>query len=105
VVSAEGYLAAQPIEGRAQRVSLDGKFFRLGTERFRFSGVTYGTFRPRADGARFPERNQVKLDFDTMRDHGISVIRTYTSPPDDVVETAAEFGLRLLVGAFYPDWR
>jgi glycosyltransferase involved in cell wall biosynthesis len=40
-----------------------------------------------------------------MRDRGISVVRTYTCPPDDVVETARDFGLRLLAGVFYPDWR
>lgn len=105
-MAAEADVAGQSMNASAsQRVSLDGKFFRLGSQRFRFSGVTYGTFRPRADGARFPERNQVKLDFDAMRDHGITVVRTYTSPPDDVVEIANEFGLRLLAGAFYPDWR
>jgi glycosyltransferase involved in cell wall biosynthesis len=90
---------------RASRVRVDGKFFSLGTERFRFHGVTYGTFRPRHDGSRFPSRDQVERDFEAMRDHGVSVVRTYTAPPDDVVEAAAARGLYLLAGVFYPDWR
>jgi glycosyltransferase involved in cell wall biosynthesis len=95
------------LDGSAsERVRADGKFFRLGDRRFRFSGVTYGTFRPRDnDGARFPDRSTVKLDFESMREQGVTVVRTYTAPPDDVVETAADFDLRLLAGVFYPDWR
>lgn len=87
------------------RVNVDGKFFCCGSDRFRFTGVTYGTFRPREDGARFPERSRVKLDFEAMRENGISVVRTYTAPPDDLIEVAADFGLRILAGVFYPDWR
>lgn len=87
------------------RIELDGKHFSCGGERFAFRGVTYGTFRPRADGARFPERAQVKTDFAAMRDAGFTVVRTYTAPPDDVVTLAADWGLRLLAGVFYPDWR
>jgi O-antigen biosynthesis protein len=87
------------------RVRTDGKFFAVGDGRFPFRGVTYGTFQPRGDGARFPERNQVKRDFAAMREHGFSVVRTYTAPPDDVVDLAADWGLRIAAGVFYPDWR
>ncbi len=87
------------------RVQIDGKQFRRGDERFYFRGVTYGTFRPRADGARFPERERVARDFAAMRDAGFTVVRTYTVPPEDVVELAAAAGLYLLADVFYPDWR
>ncbi|MBO0893415.1 MAG: glycosyltransferase [Acidimicrobiales bacterium] len=90
---------------RAARVRVDGKFFSLGAERFRFHGVTYGTFRPRRDGSLFPPRDQVERDFEAMRDHGVTVVRTYTAPSDDVVELASAYGLYLLAGVFYSDWR
>jgi len=87
------------------RVRIDGKFFAAGSERFDFRGVTYGTFRPREDGARFPERERLEADFSAMAAAGFTVVRTYTEPPDDVVECAAEHSLSLLAGVFWPDWR
>jgi GT2 family glycosyltransferase len=82
-----------------------GKQFAAGSEPFTVRAVTYGTFRPRGDGARFPERNVVKQDFDAINAAGFNTVRTYTLPPDDVVELAADWGLRLLAGVFYEDWR
>ena len=87
------------------RVAVDGKQFRLGDARFRFRGVTYGTFRARTDGMRYPDRDTVKLDFAAMEAAGFTVVRTYTPPAEDVVELAADSGLRLLAGVFYADWR
>ena len=84
---------------------MDGKFFTLGGQRFHFSGVTYGTFKPREDGARYPERDRVKRDFIDIADNGFTVVRTYIDPPGDVVELAADTGLHLLAGVFWPDWR
>ena len=86
-------------------ISVDGKQFACGDDRFRFHGVTYGTFRPREDGARYPDRQEVKRDFASMAQAGFTVVRTYTPPPDDVVDLAADWGIRLLVDVFYPDWR
>lgn len=86
-------------------VEVDGKFFAAGGERFEFRGVTYGTFAPRGDGALFPEREQLDRDLAKIRAAGFSVVRTYTLPTDDLLEAAAEFGLRVLAGVFYPDWR
>src|SRR5438552_3342895 len=86
-------------------VEIDGKFFSVGGERFPFHGVTYGTFQPRADGERYPSAAQVDADFTAMRSAGFTVVRTYTMPPDDVIESAALHGLRLLSGVLYPDWR
>ena len=88
-----------------QPVEIDGKFFAAGGERFEFRGVTYGTFAPRADGALFPERERIERDVATMRAAGFSVVRTYTVPPEDLLETASGNGLRILAGVFYPDWR
>jgi O-antigen biosynthesis protein len=91
--------------GMSGRIVVDGKHFACGADRFHFRGVTYGTFRPREDGARYPDRQVVKRDFADMAEAGFTVVRTYTPPPDDVVDLAADWGLRLFVDIFYPDWR
>jgi hypothetical protein len=87
------------------RVRVDGKFFAAGGRRFDFRGVTYGTFEPRTDGARFPERIRIERDMKMMREAGLTVVRTYTLPTEDLLEAAADQGLRVLAGIFYPDWR
>ncbi|MCW2571974.1 MAG: glycosyl transferase, family 2 [Frankiales bacterium] len=88
------------------RVRVDGKQFALGADRFAFRGVTYGTFAPRApDGARFPESDQLKKDLAAIADNGFTVLRTYTSPPDDLLDLAGEFDLKVMAGIFWPDWR
>ena len=89
----------------ADRIRVDGKFFAAGDERFPFRGVTYGTFAPRADGAHFPPRSVIERDLAAMREVGFTVLRTYTAPPDDLLEIAGEQGMRVLAGVFYPDWR
>jgi glycosyltransferase involved in cell wall biosynthesis len=87
------------------RVRVHGKQFVVARQPFRYKGVTYGTFAPRADGARFPDRDQIKLDFAAMHEAGFTVVRTYTEPPADLRDLAADYDLRLLAGAFWPDWR
>jgi GT2 family glycosyltransferase len=87
------------------RVRPAGKSFTKGNRPFRFRGVTYGTFREADDGALFPDRHQVKLDFGAIREKGFTVVRTYTEPPDRVLEAAADWGIQLLVGVFFEDWR
>jgi glycosyltransferase involved in cell wall biosynthesis len=84
---------------------VDGKHFAVGDERFHLRGVTYGTVAPREDGARFPEREVIKRDFAAMAEAGFTTVRTYTPPPEDVIELAADWDLRLLAGIFWPDWR
>jgi GT2 family glycosyltransferase len=107
VIDAHGFHSSRRATGSTSTaVEVDGKQFRVGRERFPFRGVTYGTFRPRpGDGARFPGRDQAKRDLAAMAEAGFTVIRTYTAPPDDLVDLAADWGLRILAGVFYPDWR
>ena len=87
------------------RVTTDGKQFALDGTRFRFAGVTYGTFTDRGDGHLYPEAPQVRRDFAEMASRGFTVVRTYTPPPPDVVDLAADCGLHLLAGVYWPDWR
>lgn len=82
---------------RDDPVRVAGKFFRAGTEKLWLRGVTYGTFRPDADGSDYrPEA--VHCDFRQMAECGIDVVRVYTVPPRWMLDCAAAHGLRLLVG-------
>src|SRR6266699_938133 len=89
----------------SERVRVDGKHFRVGNERFAFRGVTYGTFAARPDGAQFPKTEQLRKDLESIADAGFTVVRTYTPPPSDMLDAAAEVGLRVLAGLNYQDWR
>jgi GT2 family glycosyltransferase len=68
-------------------------------------GATYGTFPPRRDGSPYPSADRLNDDFAAMAAAGLNVVRTYTVPPPDVLDAAAQHGLRLLVGVDYDDWR
>ena len=82
----------------ATRIATDGKFLRLGEERFLVKGVTYGTFAPDSEGYQFPSRTQVAEDFRLMAGLGINTVRTYTAPRRDLLDEATRHGLRVLVG-------
>jgi len=79
-----------------------GKFLRVSGEDFLARGVAYGTFAPRTDGHQFPEADQVRRDFALMRAAGINTVRTYLVPPPDVLDLAAETGLRVMAGVSWP---
>jgi GT2 family glycosyltransferase len=79
------------------RVCLDGKFFRVGHERFRVRGVTYGTFGPNKAGDPFPEPAEAARDLALIRELGANVVRIYDLPPPWFRDAAAGHGLRLFV--------
>jgi len=79
-------------------VTVKGKFFFLGEKKFFFKGVSYGPFSPGTHGASFPEKPVVEKDFALMAELGANCIRTYTVPPDWLLDLAALYGLRLLIG-------
>src|SRR5437773_9062287 len=87
------------------RVAVDGKFLTVAGAPFRVHGATYGSFLPRADGEPFPAAERVRADFEAIATAGLNTIRTYSLPPADVLDLAAEHGLRLIVGLHYSDWR
>jgi hypothetical protein len=88
-----------------ESVVIDGKHFVLGDRPFRVRGVTYGSFLPRLDGELFPDRVRVKEDFRMMAEAGLNTVRLYALPPLDVLDIAVDYGLRVLVGLNYHDWR
>ena len=80
------------------RVRACGKFLFVGDQKLQVRGVTYGTFRPAADGQQFPEPAVVASDFAQMAAHGVNAVRTYTTPPGWLLDRAWENGLRVMVG-------
>ena len=82
----------------AHRIQRHGKFLFAGAEKFLPKGVSYGTFAPDARGDQFPALSQVRADFTQMRTLGVNTVRTYTVPGPDILDAAADAGLRLMVG-------
>ncbi len=87
------------------RVDVIGKHLQIGPDRFVVRGTTYGSFLPRHDGARYPEPRRLRHDLEAMSSMGFNTIRTYDVPPVDLLQTADELDLRVLVGLHYQDWR
>ena len=87
------------------RIRTDGKFLAVGAESFRVRGVTYGGFKARLDGWQYPDSSRLKQDFTAIAGAGLNTIRTYTLPPPEAMEIAAELDLRFLIGLNYHDWR
>jgi len=81
-----------------ERPRAGGKFLFVGGEKLYLKGVTYGTFRPNADGDEFPEPAVVERDFELMVAHGVNAVRTYTAPPRWLLDRAWGQGLRIMVG-------
>src|ERR1044071_8406723 len=80
------------------RCRVNGKFLFAGEEKLYLRGVAYGPFRPESDGSEYHSLEQVQRDFAQMRKHGINALRTYTVPPQWLLDQAAEHGLRVLIG-------
>ncbi len=81
----------------APRVSVDGKFFRLGETKFYAKGVAYGPFAPNAAGQPFASPEQTALDFAQIRKLGANLIQVYHVPAKWFLDLAAEHTLKVLV--------
>ena len=79
-----------------------GKFLTVGNQHFLIKGVSYGTFAPDAEGRQYPDARVVARDFARMREAGINTVRTYTVPPDSVLDEAARQRLRVVAGVPWP---
>src|SRR4051812_194361 len=85
---------AEPVTDRVRR---DGKFFRVGDEKFFVKGVTYGPFAPNREGLLLPDRAQVRRDFEQMRELGANCLRIYHVPPRWFLDLAQELGLKIFL--------
>ena len=92
-------------EDLTQPLRVAGKQFVAGERAHVMRGVTYGTFRPRADGERFPETEVALRDMKAIAAAGFNTIRTYTAPPEDIIAAAAAHGVRTFAGVHTTDWR
>src|SRR5690349_23124542 len=86
-----------PSESSPPRVTVDGKFFRLGEAKFHLKGVSYGPFAPDAATGTFAPREQTARDFAQIRELGANLVRVYHVPPAWLLDLAQEHGLKLLV--------
>ena len=80
------------------RPHVQGKFLFVGDTKLWIRGVTYGTFRPDADGNEYHDSETVEHDFAEMASNGLNAIRTYTIPPRWLLDTAQRHGLRVMIG-------
>ncbi len=87
-----------PTNAAAPPSRVVGKFLQVGADRFLVKGVAYGTFAPDADGYQFPPLTRVAADFALMAQSGVNTVRTYTVPRTEVMDAAAQRGLRVAAG-------
>jgi glycosyltransferase involved in cell wall biosynthesis len=80
------------------RPAVRGKYLSIGEKKFYIRGVTYGTFRPDAQGFPFPSQEMVEHDFSRMAIAGINALRVYTPPPLWLLDLAWKYGLYVMVG-------
>src|SRR5207302_8404766 len=86
-----------PGTASSPRVSVDGKFFRLGQKKFHVKGVAYGPFAPNASGQPFATPEQTAADFSQIRELGANLIRIYQPPPKWFLDLAAQHELKLFI--------
>ena len=79
------------------RIRPAAKFFFEGDRKFFVKGVTYGPFKPDADGNYLGRSEQADVDLVLMRESGLNVVRIYHSPPRWFLDRCAAAGMRVLV--------
>ncbi|SDD96646.1 glycosyltransferase [Niabella drilacis] len=80
------------------RPRVKGKFIFCDNKKYFIKGVTYGTFAPDIGGHQFPPLWQVEQDFRLMQASGINSVRVYTVPPAGLLDLAAQYNLKIMVG-------
>jgi glycosyltransferase involved in cell wall biosynthesis len=90
------------VQGVSNRVRRDGKFFRLGSEKFYVKGVTYGPFDLDRTGHPLPSRDQVEQDFRQMIALGANCVRIYHIPPKWFLDLAEVCGLKIFLDVAWP---
>lgn len=78
--------------------TVQGKFIFVNGEKCYLRGVTYGPFRPDAQGCAYHNPVVVDGDFAQMAAIGVNTVRTYTAPPRWLLDLAQAHGLWVLVG-------
>jgi GT2 family glycosyltransferase len=82
-----------------QRPRVAGKFLYLGNEKLWVRGVTYGAFRPDANGNEYHDLKVIERDFAQIAANGLNTVRIpHTMPPGWLLDAAQRHGLRVMVG-------
>ncbi len=79
------------------RIRPAAKFFFEGDKKFFVKGVTYGPFKPDAEGNHLGRPEQVDLDLALMRQAGLNLVRIYHAPPRWFLDRCAAAGIHVLV--------
>jgi glycosyltransferase involved in cell wall biosynthesis len=79
------------------RIRPAAKFFVEDDRKFFVKGVTYGPFKPDAEGSYLGRPEQVDRDLELMRQAGLNLVRIYHSPPRWFLDRCAAAGMRVLV--------
>src|SRR6266567_1770743 len=85
------------VSASGPRVTVDGKFFRVGPRKFYVKGVAYGPFQPNSAGQAFPSPEQTASDFSKIQDLGANLIRVYSVPAKWFLDLAAQHDLKVLI--------
>ena len=82
-----------------ERPVVKGKFLFVGDEKYWVKGVSYGAFRPDAEGNEYSDQAKIERDFSLMAANGINTVRIpHTMPPRSLLDAAQKYGLRVMVG-------
>ncbi len=73
------------------------KFFFEGDKKLFVKGVTYGPFKPDAEGNHLGTPDQLSRDLAQMREAGLNVLRIYHAPPLWFLDLCADAGMRVLI--------
>jgi GT2 family glycosyltransferase len=79
------------------RIRAVAKFFFEGDRKSFVKGVTYGPFKPDAEGFYVGTPEQVRRDLAQMREVGLNTVRVYHAPPRWFLDACSEFRIRALV--------
>ena len=80
------------------RPQVRGKSLYTGKSKFFIKGVTYGPFPKNSRGHQLPEPEDMRRDFQLMRQLGINTIRTYIDSPRYLLDLAADEGIKVIAG-------
>jgi glycosyltransferase involved in cell wall biosynthesis len=79
------------------RIRAVAKFFFEGDRKFFIKGVTYGPFRPDAEGNYLGTPEQLDTDLRLMHEVGVNLVRIYHAPPVWFLDRCAAVGVRVLI--------